>query len=71
MSMHILDESSYKIELTDSAVTAYDDEIMYSGWIPDMALQQSQNYKNEASIPVRLVSVEVEVFLRKMYASQR
>jgi hypothetical protein len=71
MSILTLDMSSYEYEPNDSIAKEYDDEVLYSGWVPTLALQQSQDFENKASIPESLASMEVEVFLSKMYAYQR
>lgn len=73
MSILTLDMSSYEAEPNNSAAKEYDDEILYSGWVPTLVLQQPQpqRFENKASIPESLASVDVEVFLRKMYAYLR
>lgn len=72
MSILTLDMSSYEAEPIDSTAKEYDDEVLYSGWVPTLALQQSQSqgFENQASIAENLANVDIEVFLRKMYAYQ-
>lgn len=73
MSILILDMSSYEAELNDSTAKEYNDEVLYTGWVPALALQQSQSqgFANKASIPESLASMDAGGFLRKMYAYQR
>jgi hypothetical protein len=73
MSILTLDMSSYEAELNDSTVKEYGDEVLYSGWVPTLSLQQSQSqdFENKASIAEGLADVDVAAFLRKMYAYQR
>ncbi|MBI3481111.1 MAG: hypothetical protein HY016_12280 [Nitrosomonadales bacterium] len=73
MSILTLDMSSYEARLNDSTAKEYDDEILYSGWVPTLALQQSQaqGFENQASIEESLANVDISAFLRKMYAYQR
>ncbi len=71
MSILTLDMSSYEAELNDSTAKGYDDEVLYSGWVPTLALQQSQSFESNAVIPESLANVDVAAFLLKMYAYQR
>jgi len=71
MSLLTLDMSSYEAELSGSTAKEYGDGVLYSGWIPALALQQSQDFENRAPIAESLVNVDVAAFLLKMYAYQR
>jgi hypothetical protein len=68
-----MDMSSYEIQKDDSSTMKYDEEVLHSGWVPTLALQQSlpQDWENKSAIPDDLVTVDAEVFLRKMYSNQR
>lgn len=73
MGILTIDMSNYSAELNDATAKEYDDEILYSGWVPALALQQSQaqGFENQPSIAKSLANVDIEAFLRKMYAYQR
>lgn len=73
MSILTLDMSNYEAELNDSTANKYDDEVLYSGWVPTLALQQSQSegFENKELIPESPTNVDVEVFLHRMYSYQR
>jgi hypothetical protein len=72
MSVLTMDMSSYEVQKDDSPATEYDDDILCSGWIPTLALQQSlpQDWENKSSMPEDMVNVDAEIFLRKMYSYQ-
>ena len=67
MSILTMDMSSYEIQRDDSSATAYDDEVLCSGWVPTLAEQQAPNFENNASMPESLANVDAEHFLDKMY----
>lgn len=67
------DMSDYDIE-ADSLAAEYDDEIMHTGWNPDVDLV-CQHLPLEASdshmaMPADLTTEISELFLRKMYSYQ-
>ncbi|MBI5627203.1 MAG: hypothetical protein HY935_08430 [Nitrosomonadales bacterium] len=64
-----MDMSSYEIERGDQMASGYSDEVLCAGWIPNLVSNQPR--PEEAAMPVYLAEVNVEVFLRKMYACQR
>jgi hypothetical protein len=73
MSVLTMDMSSYEFQKDNSSATEYDDDILCSGWIPTLALQQSlpQDWENKSSMPEDIVNVDAEIFLLKMYSYQR
>lgn len=73
MSIMTMDMSSSEAEQNDCPAEYYDDEVLCSGWVPTLALQQSrsQGFENKPSIPESLVNVNAEVFLLNMYIYQR
>lgn len=73
MSVLTMDMSSYEVRQDDSSAAKYDDEVLCSGWVPTLALQQSLplDWENKSSIPQQLVDADAETFLNKMYAYQR
>lgn len=73
MSVLTMDMSSYEVQQNDPVESDYDDEVLCSGWIPSLALQQSQLpvYETKTEIPEDLVAMSVDIFLRKMYSYQR
>lgn len=73
MNILTMNMGSYEVEQIDSTEAEYNDEVLCSGWVPALAVQQlvPPNWENSASVPEDLVNVDAEVFLRKMYANQR
>jgi len=75
MSIVTMSMSDYEIEPGDSmaAKPQYDDEVLYAGWNPSLALQEptSTETSQAAAMPRELATVDVESFLSKMYAFQR
>lgn len=71
MSLLTMDMSSYEVQQNDSVATEYDDEVLCSGWIPSLALQQSPSFENKASIPESLTNVDIRNFLSRMYVWTR
>lgn len=73
MGVLTMDMSSYEVQKDDSSAAKYDDEVLCSGWVPTLALQQSQplHWENKSSMPENLVNVDAESFLQKMYSYQR
>ena len=69
-----IDMSSYEIE-HDADENEYDDEILRSGWNPevDSACQQLQLVpaNDQLAMPEGLATEVAELFLRKMYSYQR
>ena len=62
MSIVKMDMSSYEVERDDPI--ACTDEC--SDWLPALALQQ--NIVNRQTLPVDMTTLDVESFLKKMYA---
>lgn len=62
-----MDMSSYEIERGEAS--GYGDEVLCAGWVPALALHQLLIEK--AVLPADLAAVDVDTFLRKMYAFQR
>lgn len=71
MSVFTMDMSSYEVQQNDSTATEHDDEVLDSGWIPTLALQQSPSLENTMAIPEDMVTMSADIFLRKMYSYQR
>ena len=73
MSIVIMNMSEYEIERDDSIAEGYGDEVLCAGWNPCLALQQhSYSERSQpATMPLELVAVDAELFLKKMYAYQR
>ncbi len=62
-----MDMSSYEIERGEAS--AYGEEVLCAGWIPSLACHQP--HAEESALPADLARVDVDSFLRKMYACQR
>ncbi|MDO8810932.1 MAG: hypothetical protein Q7J38_02740 [Gallionella sp.] len=73
MSITTMSMSEYEIEQNGSMAEGYSDEVLCAGWNPALALQQhAYTERGHASaMPPELASVDVEQFLKKMYAYQR
>ena len=69
MSTFSMDMSSYEVERGNAMASGYGDEVLCAGWIPSLAKCQPTSEKT--TLPADLIAVDAEVFLRKMYASQR
>jgi hypothetical protein len=67
MSTMTMNMSSCEIEYSDSI--AYSDEVMCAGWNP--ALAQQPCTESRKVIPAEMISIDTEMFLKKMYAYQR
>lgn len=72
MSIVTMNMSDYQVERDDSMKAEYDDEVLCVGWNPSLALQQyAYTERNQsATMPLELAAVDVESFLKKMYAYQ-
>ena len=70
----VMNMSSYEIE-RDPVGAEYGEEVMYAGWNPAVALVCQQQMVAPANrhmgMTAELAMVDVESFLRKMYACQR
>jgi len=71
----IMDMSNYEIEY-ESIVDDYGDEILNSGWNPEVDLVREQLQlvpasTEQSAMPEGLATEVVELFLRKMYSYQR
>jgi len=70
----VMDMSSYDIEC-ESIDYDYDDEILCSGWNPEVDLVHEQlqlvTNSEQSVMPEGLATEVVELFLRKMYSYQR
>lgn len=73
MSILTMDMASFKELQNDFTVSEYSEEVLYSGWVPTLTAQQSvlPHWESLSIMPDDLVNVDTELFLRKMYNSQR
>lgn len=69
MGIFCMDMGSSVIECGGATVSDYGDEVMCAGWIPSLACHQQHTEKT--ALPADLARVDVDAFLRKMYACQR
>lgn len=69
----VMDMSSYEIEHDFSRNAGYGDEVACSGWNPavELACQQHALTEKRTAMPAELANVDVEQFLKKMYALMR
>jgi len=68
MKTFSMDMSSYEIKRGEPMASGYDEDVLCAGWIPHLACHQPHTEK--AALPVELARVDVDAFLRKMYAYQ-
>lgn len=59
--------SQGNIERDRPATVEYDDEILNSGWNPVVGLTQLVPEDRRSTFPAGLATVDLEVFLKKMY----
>lgn len=72
MSIITMDMSSLEVQPKDVETAEYSNEVLCSGWVPALALQQTAaDFENKASIPESLANIDVEDFLNTMYVWQR
>lgn len=72
MSILTMDMSSLEVQPKDVETAEYSNEVLCSGWVPVLALQQAAvDFENKGSIPESLANADVEHFLSKMYVWQR
>lgn len=73
MSIVTMDMSEYEIERGDSKTEEYGDEVLCAGWNPSLALQQHTYTERSqtSAMPRELAAVDINIFLKKMYACQR
>jgi hypothetical protein len=71
----VMNMSSYEIERDYAMEAEYGEEVLCSGWNPDVALACQQHALPRAdrqmTMPSILAAVDAEVFLQKMYTCQR
>jgi hypothetical protein len=67
MSTMTMNMSQGNIERDESVTAEYADEIMYSGWNPVIAMTQLVPEDKHRSFPAELATVDLELFLHKMY----
>lgn len=67
MSTMIMNMSQGNIERDEPVSIEYNEEIMYAGWNPVVALTQLVPEDKHKSFPAELANVDMELFLRKMY----
>ena len=67
MGTMTMNMSQGNIECEESVTAEYGDEIMYSGWNPVIAMTQLVPENKHRSFPAELATVELELFLQKMY----
>lgn len=73
MSIVTMNMSDYEIERDSSKMEEYSDEVLCAGWNPSLALQQHTDTERSttSAMPRELAAVDINIFLKKMYACQR
>lgn len=69
MSTFCMDMSSYEVERSEAMASDYGDEVLCAGWVPALGLREA--HSEHVEMPSTLAKVDVDSFLRKMYACQR
>lgn len=67
MSIMTMNMCGGKVEHAVSTTSEYDDEILNAGWNPLVSLEHVVPYEQHAAISAELATVDVELFLKKMY----
>lgn len=69
----VMNMSSYEVERDELMESEYGAEVMCTGWNPAVALacQQPVAAGQRMKMPPGLATVDVELFLQKIYAYQR
>lgn len=70
MSILTLNMSDYEIVNDAPSSDLYDEEILSTGWTPELGLQPYVTTPNTTLMTSDLASLDVETFLKKMYAYQ-
>lgn len=65
----VMNMSGYEIERDVVAAEEYGDEVLRSGWNPQLA--EITERAERPSMPEGLANVDVDAFLKKMYEHQR
>ena len=73
MSIVTMNMSDYEIEQDGSKIEEYGDEVLCAGWNPSLALQQHTDTERShtSAMPRELAAIDINIFLKKMYACQR
>lgn len=72
MSIVTMSMSQYEVERDEPVAGMYDRDFQCTDWEPSLGLQQHVHTEpRPAAMPLELVTVDVDVFLKKMYAYQR
>ena len=64
-----MDMSSFAVERGEVAEVEYGAEVLYSGWNP--ALSQQAGITEHVSMPNFMANLDIDAFLKRVYASQR
>jgi len=68
----VMNMSGYEIERETVAIEEYGDEVLCTGWNPQLALAaERERATARGKMPGELATVDVETFLNKMYAYQQ
>ncbi len=68
----VMDMSGYAVERVEAVVETYDDEVMYAGWNPQLAVAETAHIAPaHPAFPSFLAEADIAAFLQKMYANQR
>lgn len=68
MGTMIMNMSQGNIERDEPVAIEYNDEVMYSGWNPALAMTQLVPEDKRKEFPAELANVDLGLFLRKMEA---
>lgn len=68
MNTFTFNMSQGNVEYNSPTTVEYDDEVLNSGWNPVVALVQLVPEKRRSTFPTELAIVDIELFLKKMYA---
>jgi hypothetical protein len=70
----VMNMSGYEVERSNEPLDEYGEDVLCSGWNPQLALVSEYNTRQpdkHLNFPPELVDADIDEFLQKMYANQR
>lgn len=65
----VMNMSGYEVERVQAPLEEYGDEVLCSGWNPQLALVNAKS--EHVELPPSLSNIDADAFLKKMYQFQR
>ncbi|MEW5903896.1 MAG: hypothetical protein AB1722_06065 [Pseudomonadota bacterium] len=68
----VMDMGSYEIERSERPEQTYGEEVLYAGWVPQLAtVEVAHVTPAHPAFPSALAEADIDTFLTRMYAGQR